>query len=62
MSIVSEVLVGKKACIGAQAKASCKCVGCCTGYATQESCPPLIVLAVLSAQEDTAPTHHRSAA
>jgi hypothetical protein len=63
MSIVPEVLAGKQACSAAQAKISCNCAGCCTGYATQENCPPLIVLALLAVQEETVPsTPHRSAA
>ena len=55
MSIVPEVLVGKQACSAAHAKTNCSCEGCCTGYATQENCPPLIVLAVLAVLEETTP-------
>jgi len=36
--------------ISPQAPCNCKgrCVGPCTGYDTQEACPPLIVLATLA--------------
>jgi hypothetical protein len=62
MSIVPEVLAGKQACSAAQTKMSCSCAGCCTGYATQQNCPPLIGLAILAVQEETVPSAPRRSA
>jgi hypothetical protein len=52
MFLMPRVLTEKQTCVAPQQDAvSCNCGGRCTGYSSQDYCPPLIVLAVLAAAE-----------